>query len=186
MTPDPVRRADGFTLLELLLAVSLGTLLAGFSVVGMQETLLEIRANAAARQIRTQLLTAREQALTERRAVEVQFIEPNEIRLVRIGLDGTQQQLNHVTLEGGGRFMLVPEVPDTPEAWGNATAIEFDNADRTLFLSDGTFADAAGAPLSGTVFLGIPGRVTSARAVTIFGATGRVTAFRWTGSVWER
>ncbi len=180
------RAVGGFTLLDLLFAVAIGALLAGLSSISVRHSLAQVRASSAARQLRTQLLTAREEALTDRRAVEVQFPSPNEIRLVRIGLDGTQQQLNHVSIEGGSQLMLTPGVPDTPEGWGATAAVEFDNASRLLFLSDGTFADAAGAPLNGTVFLGTPYEETAARAVTIFGATGKITTYRWTGTVWER
>ena len=49
-----------------------------------------------------------------------------------------------------------------------------------MFSSDGTLIDGAGNPVNGTIFLAVPGSVRAARSVTILGATGRVTAYRWT------
>ena len=70
------------------------------------------------------------------------------------------------------------------DSFGNAAAVDFRGASRLFFLSDGTFVDLQGNPLNGSIFLGIPKHPETARAVTILGATGRVRAYRWTGSQW--
>jgi len=43
-----------------------------------------------------------------------------------------------------------------------------------VFMSTGGLVDANGNPISGTVFLGIPGKPATARAVTVLGSTGRI------------
>jgi hypothetical protein len=50
------------------------------------------------------------------------------------------------------------------------------------FNPTGTFTDATGTNLLyGTVFIGIPNKVSTARAVTIMGGTGRVRAYNYEG-----
>jgi hypothetical protein len=76
--------------------------------------------------------------------------------------------------------------------FGNTQPVNFVNASNpgavvavAQFLSDGSFGAAVGVPVNGTIFTCIPGNSTSARAVTILGATGRVRPYRWDGSAWQ-
>jgi len=62
--------------------------------------------------------------------------------------------------------------------------VYFRGSTLLMFLSDGTFVDAQGNPLNGSVFLGLNNHPETARAVTVLGATGRVRGYRWTGSRW--
>ena len=56
-----------------------------------------------------------------------------------------------------------------------------------LFQSDGELVDGATfQPINGTVFLGFPGKNTSARAITVLGGTGRVRGWKGTGANWFR
>jgi hypothetical protein len=55
-----------------------------------------------------------------------------------------------------------------------------------MFTSDGSLIDETGIPVNGTVFLGLPPHVQSARGVTVFGGTGRVRGFRWNGVQWSQ
>jgi prepilin-type N-terminal cleavage/methylation domain-containing protein len=186
MTAERIGDDTGFSMIEVMLVVAVGSVVAGMAAFSAHHAVPEFRANAAQRVVESQLITAREMAITQRRTVEVQFIPPNEIRTTRVELNGARTELNHVYFEGGATFLLVPGVPDTPDGFGNRTAVSFANASQTLFLSDGSFVDQSGQPASGTVSLGIAGRTTTARAVTVFGGTGRVTGYRWTGSAWLR
>jgi len=55
------------------------------------------------------------------------------------------------------------------------------------FTSTGQFTDATGvAPLNGTVFIGVPSQVRTARAVTVMGSTGRVRPYTYVGgtTIW--
>jgi hypothetical protein len=44
--------------------------------------------------------------------------------------------------------------------------------------------DANGDVMNGTLFLAIPNDRNSARAITVFGTTGMMRAWRWDGSKW--
>jgi hypothetical protein len=84
----------------------------------------------------------------------------------------------------------VCSMPDTPDGFGNGGAIYFEGitngpATGMWFQSDGELVDAATLlPINGTVFLGVSGQATAARAVTVLGTTGRVRAYRSTGVAW--
>jgi hypothetical protein len=74
------------------------------------------------------------------------------------------------------------EVPANPAG----VALAFAGALQIRFAPDGTLVDENGNTLNGTVFLAHTAtEVMSARALTIFGATGRVRAFRWDGHAWK-
>ena len=53
-----------------------------------------------------------------------------------------------------------------------------------MFQSDGTFVNAAGTTLNGTVFMGVTGIPSTARAVTVLGTTGRIRSYRSAGAGW--
>ena len=53
-----------------------------------------------------------------------------------------------------------------------------------MFTSEGTFVDQQGDPLNGTLFLSVPGDPSSARAITMFGPTALIRAWRWNGQEW--
>ena len=101
--------------------------------------------------------------------------------------------LGPVTLEGGVNFLYFPATGDTPMGFGSCTngtcftnpANPGGGIPATTFLADGSFGAGIGVPVNGTIFLGIPGKVNTARAVTILGATGRVRTYYWDGSVWQ-
>jgi hypothetical protein len=79
---------------------------------------------------------------------------------------------------------LFPGIPDTPDAFGNASASAFGLANTIAFTSEGWLVDQNGDPVNGTAFLGKPNLPLSARAVSIFGPTALIREWRWSGSQW--
>ena len=90
----------------------------------------------------------------------------------------------HVSFEGGTKYSLPAGLPDTPDGFGRTQAVDFGAATAVMFTSDGTCIDQTGNPVNGTIFVGLPGRPLSARAITILGGTGRVRGYRWNGQKW--
>lgn len=178
------RPAAGFSLIEVLFVVSLGAVLTGMTVFAFQAAERQIRGDANLRLLRSLLETARERALTERRSIEVRFLGTREIATFRREVPTGETLLARVFLEGNGRYALWAGVPDSPDGFGNAAPIDFGGATATMFGPDGMFVDASGVPVNGTVFFGVPAQTETARAVTVFGATGRVRGYRWSGSAW--
>jgi len=179
-----LRVAAGFTMVECAVACCFIFTVTGFALLNIQGILPAMRANEASSQILAQLRTGRELAISQRRNIEVRFVGNNQVEFVRADVPSGTTLLSRATLGNSFEFQVFSAVPDTPDSFGKAAAVDFHGASRLFFLSDGTFVDLQGNPLNGSIFLGLPNHPETARAVTILGATGRVRAYRWTGSKW--
>jgi hypothetical protein len=168
-----------------------GTLaaMAAFQIGSARPT---FKGDGAMRQVVAQLNIARERALTERRNMRVTFIPAStSVQITRqevnnLGVATGTTVLSTVPIEGGIVYGLTAGVPDTPDAFGNTKSIDFGAANQFWFTSDGLLTDQNATPISGSIFLTMPGQARAARAVTILGATGRIRGYRWDGRQWVR
>jgi prepilin-type N-terminal cleavage/methylation domain-containing protein len=174
----------GFTLSELIIVAALVAIMSGISISLVGSWLPVARADAGMRQVMFQLVRAREQALNERKQIQIEVIGNNHLRITRLELVGPPTVLREVPLEYSVEFTTFSGMPDTPDAFGKASAVDFGGAASIMFTSDGSLIDEAGVPINGTMFLGLPPHRQSARGVTVFGGTGRVRGFRWNGTRW--
>lgn len=171
--------------MELLLVCVLLTTLGAVTAGVFRTVRATMQGNANIRKVETLLKVARETAINERRAIVVTFTLPNRIRLTRLNLPVGTTLVGEGYLENNMTFMLFGGLPDSPETFGNTTAIDFGAATQIMFTADGSFTDQAGNPINGTVFLGQPGTPMTARALTIFGPTSTLRSYRWNGSAWR-
>lgn len=178
----------GFSLLELMIVVAITMVLAGAAVLTSNLAIETAKADSAAEAVVRELREARERAISDRRNIRVEFIAPNQIRTTRRDVVGTTEVgttvLKTMALEGRFQFRLPPGAADTPDGFGNAADVDFGAATSLLFTSEGTFVDQTGDALNGTVFVSDPTNDLALRAVTIFGPTALVRAWRWNGSAW--
>ncbi len=181
----PCGRDAGFSLVETLVVLTIGVVLAAIATMQIGAVRPSMQGDSAMRVVMSQLNQAREMAIAQRRNMELQFIVPNGIRIVRHDVPNGTTVVSAAVLEDGAEFQLLAGAPDTPDGFGNATAIDFGAANAVMFTSDGTLIDDVGNPVDGTVFLMLPSGGLSARAVSILGATGRVKGYRWNGSTWS-
>ena len=190
MAPRPTRqdRQAGFSLIEILAVLALGSLLMAVFVGFFPKAAAMVQGDADLRIVNWQLKQAREIAINQRRAVVLQFTAPNRLTIIRQDLNppGSQTVLNTSYLEHNTQFLLFAGQPDTPDGFGNVTAISFSGAATVMFTADGQLTDNAGNPVNGSVFLGQPGKPFSARALTIFGPTATIRLYRWNGTAWRR
>ncbi|MDE3156376.1 MAG: prepilin-type N-terminal cleavage/methylation domain-containing protein [Acidobacteriota bacterium] len=186
MTQTRLRSAAGFTVTELMVVVAIIGITAAMAVFQAQVSLPSIRGDAGMRVVMAELNTARSLAISQRRTIQVNFVPPNAIQLVRDEIPTGTTILSYVPFEANVQFLQFAGVPDTPDAFGATSAVDFGAATSLSFTSDGTFIDQSGVPVNGTVFLGIPNQPRSARAVTVLGATGRVRGYRWSGTQWQQ
>lgn len=175
----------GFSLVELILTLGLATSMSviALGVLGTASSI--VQGDADMRVVEGQLKLARESAINQRRAMEMQFVAPNIVQVVRRNIPSGTTVVSRVFLEHHAVFMTFVGFPDTPDLFGNATPIEF-GPTAVMFTAEGMLVDTGGNPVNGSVFLGQPGRPLTARALTVFGATANIRTYRWNGSQWRR
>lgn len=207
MSKRSKRAEQGFSLLEMVVVVMLAFTVMTFAIMNTLGSSQNSRANAAMDAVISQLRQARELAIAKRRNVQVQFTAPNQIQTTILTLPGetVPPALPIVYLNdnvpGGMTYMVFGSLPDTPMGFGNSNAINLQQptgggAWTVMFATSGAFCGTAQSaatlyqattnnPVNASIFLGIAGKTNTARAVTVFGATGRVRSYYWTGSSWQ-
>jgi type II secretory pathway pseudopilin PulG len=181
----------GYSLVELLLVLGMMGIVAAMAVFQIGASRPGAVGDGAMRAVLAQMNSARELAITQRRNMRLTFTTGNLVQIIREEVPGpTLTTISTALFEGGVQFLTVSGLPDTPDAFGNGSAVTFATATGTpleiKFATDGTFVNQDGLALNGTVFVALPNQALSARAVTILGSTGRVRGYRWDGRTWKR
>jgi prepilin-type N-terminal cleavage/methylation domain-containing protein len=176
----------GFSVIELLIVVTVGAVVASFASVQLGSIMKEAHANDAVQLVENQLRKIHENAVDDRIEYVVTFTAPGSMT-IQFLRNGALLNSSIVNLPPDEQFALVPGFPaspKTPDGFGNAnSAIDFDQANGggsnvLYFYPDGTVLNATGGPNNGVVYIAHPGDLGSARAVSIWGATGRVKAWK--------
>jgi type II secretory pathway pseudopilin PulG len=173
-------------MLELLLVVVVGSVVASLASVQLASAMKEARANDGAQLVENQLRRIHEKAMDDRTEYVVTFTPPGAIAIQFIR-KGALLNSATVNLPPDEQFVLVPGFPTnprTPDSFGNGNfAIDFDQANGggsnvLYFYPDGTVLNATGGPNNGVVYIARPGELAGARAVSVWGATGRVKSWK--------
>ena len=185
----PCHVADGFSLIEMLLVLGISAVLAAVAVPVSSQAIKWARADSSNESTLRSIAAARDRAVAERRNIELTLINPNIVRLERENVDAAgavtgKTTILEVMLDSGQQFLKFTGVPDTPDAFGNSSAITFGGTAPFMFASDGTLIDSSGDVVNGTILIGMPNQPETARAVTIFGASGLLRSWKWRGSSW--
>jgi prepilin-type N-terminal cleavage/methylation domain-containing protein len=189
---DRLRDERGISLIEIMVALAIIGIMTSMAMIQIGAVRPGLQADGAMRVVMSQLNSARETAISQRRRVEVKFLQGYWVQVIRHNLPAGTTMLAEVPFEGGVRFGLAPNVQDTPDGFGNVAPVSFGAAATVMFNTEGMLVDSGGIPVNGTVFLLIPTdngasfQQGSFRAVTVLGATGRVRGFRWNGGQWTR
>jgi len=178
----------GFSLIEMVMIVGIMGILMSMAVLQIGQSQPILKSDGAMRVVLAQFNSARELAITQRRYMDVSITAgSNQVQILREEVPGpTLTVISSVILEGGIKFQLITGLADTPDAFGKTSAVSFGSATQIRFATDGTLIDQNGNSLNGTVFMASTGVARSARAVTIFGSTGRVRGYRFDGALWQR
>lgn len=130
----------------------------------------------------TFLESIRDRAVAERRNMQLSFPANNTIVVERIEVpSGLLTEVNRLVLEEGEEWNRQAGVPDTPDLFGGGGAVNFTGVAPVMFTSDGSLIDSAGDVTNATIFVGRPGQVETQRAVTIWGVTGLLRSWKWSG-----
>jgi type II secretory pathway pseudopilin PulG len=189
---------------ELMVVVGLIMVISAMAILEYLPTLQNARFDTAMREVIEQLRQAREYSIENRRYVQVTFPTvvtaggtQYEVVLTQrddltVGAGNINPVLSTVPIQGPAQFALVSGV-DTPDNFSGGPPtgpIMFEGLSGgpvggMLFQSDGELVDGATfQAINGTVFVGSPGKNTSARAVTVLGGTGRIRGWKGTGTTW--
>ena len=199
-------RESGFSLLEMMIVCCLFLIVGGMTFMAVQPVLKDARANQAFEDALRPLRSARQRAITERKQYIVCFgvATPAEA-LTPLGAPTVQSiqlfrwdagtaisaavQLTNNKLPTDMLFQTVAGIPTNvatvPDGFGNgATAIDFDQnvagaiRNQVMFMPDGSAHDINGNLNSGVIYVGRNADLYSSRAVTLYGATGRIRGWR--------
>jgi prepilin-type N-terminal cleavage/methylation domain-containing protein len=190
-------KTSGFSLLELMIAISIGLILVAVSTITMQPLFQQQHVNDAYNITLTSLRRAHDQAASDMRVYVATFspavagTNGGTITVTQNTAGGTV--LFTATLPMDVTYHVEPGIPTsptvpptTPDGFGTgASAFDFDQApsgtggsNAIYFYPDGTAEDINGNVNNGVVYMGKPGTLLSCRAVTLWGYTGRIRGWR--------
>jgi prepilin-type N-terminal cleavage/methylation domain-containing protein len=192
-----LNRASGYSLVEMMLVVGIMGVVASMAVFQIGQSRPGALADGAMRVVISQMMMARERAITERRNMRMIF-QNNAVTVAREESPGPNvTTFPSVPFESSLQYLRLLS-SDTPDGFAPGTiattgAVYFPTAPpagpglppEIKFTPDGRFVNQDGATLNGTVFIALPGTTTSARAVTIMGTTGRIRGYRYDGVGWK-
>jgi prepilin-type N-terminal cleavage/methylation domain-containing protein len=184
----------GFTLLELLVVVGLMGVVAAMAMMVSPALTQTKRSDSGLEQALDAIRSAREVAISQRRNVRLSFVGITAFQTLREDINSSGAVtgttiLRTVELENRMQIRLDPDVPsNTPDRFPTAakptSPTAFSGPTPVRFTSEGTFVDANGDVVNGTVTLSIPNEKNSCRAITIMGATALIRSWRWNGNAW--
>jgi type II secretory pathway pseudopilin PulG len=195
------RKQNGFSLLELTIAVGISMILSAVTIFAFQPVLKAKHVDDAYNLTLMGLRKARDTAAADMRIYVVTFTAA--VPGVNGGTITVTQDIPNpptlftATLPPDVTFHVEPGVPvtntvapTTPDSFGTAAAGPFDfdqppsgagGSNLIYFYPDGSAQDNGpngGAVNNGVVYLGIPGQLATCRAVTLWGYTGRVRGWQ--------
>jgi prepilin-type N-terminal cleavage/methylation domain-containing protein len=190
-------KTSGFSLLELMIGISISLILVAVSTLTMQPIFQQQHVNDAYNTTLTALRRAHDQAAADMRVYMVTFSP------AVVGTNGGTITVNETSNAGVVLFTATLPVdvtyhvepgvptsptvpPTTPDGFGTASnTFDFDQAPSGVggsnviyFYPDGTAEDVNGNINNGVVYMGMPGRLLTCRAVTLWGYTGRIRGWR--------
>jgi prepilin-type N-terminal cleavage/methylation domain-containing protein len=193
------RKQDGFSLLELLITVSIALILCGVVFVSVKPALNTSHVDSAYSTTLMALRNTRDLAVTQGNQYQVNFIggSPSTIQVwwqpptVPPAAQPPMQLVITYALPNDVQFAVQAGFPaSAPDGFGTGvTAIDFGQTlagepySNVVFMPDGSaqvnVVNNNGNYNSGIVYMTRPGDVISnSRAITVWGATGRIRGWR--------
>jgi prepilin-type N-terminal cleavage/methylation domain-containing protein len=204
------RTQRGFSLLEMMIVVSIAMIMMGITFITLQPALKDARTNTAYNTALVQLRMARQQAVDNREQFIVCFgTNTPKGAATPLGTATAQTistfqwpsgtalsaavETSAVLMPSDISFQTLstpaPGIPTSastvPDGFGTGSvALAFDQgvaggvADQVMFLPDGSARDTTGNVNSGVMYLARTTDLYSSRAITVFGASGRIRGWR--------
>ena len=193
----PARQMRGFTLFEMLVAISVFIVVSAITFSSLAPAMRDARVSGAYNLTLEKMRQARELAIENRKTFLLTFNPPG----LPAGFDGILiNQLNAgtvgqvfdqvpVLLPQDVHFQAIPGIPSTnalvPDNMGSGgSPIQFDIGvnggapNQIYFFPDGSARDINNNVNNGIVYIARDGDLSSSRAITLFGAAGRIRGWR--------
>jgi prepilin-type N-terminal cleavage/methylation domain-containing protein len=202
LTYRRARSTSGFSLVETMIVLAIMLIASGIFFMSLQPALKDTRVTNAYNTTLMTMRRAREAAISERRTYVVTFnnaVMPNAVTITQAA---TGQVIATETLPPDIFFRVEPGIPvsaaTTPDHFGTGgVAIDFDQAvaggakNVICFNPDGSAQDVNSNSNNGVIYMARIGSLYSSRAITAWGATGRLRGYRLYpnlagGSVWRQ
>jgi prepilin-type N-terminal cleavage/methylation domain-containing protein len=181
------RGMRGYSLLEMMIVAAILLTAAGIAFISLQPALRQERVTNAYNTTLNTMRRARELAIGQRRTYILTFNvgAPSSITITPASVTPGGLTVTY-TLPDDVSFTTVSGLPAVgPDGFGNGTtAIDFDqnvaagNKTNVFFMPDGSAQDINNNMNNGVVYIARPGELNSLRAITLWGATGRLRGWR--------
>jgi prepilin-type N-terminal cleavage/methylation domain-containing protein len=189
----PVRKMRGFSLIEMLIVLTIIMIVMGTAFIQIAPALKNAKSETGLQTVLGQMRRAHELAVDRRIVYRVSFNAPRTIQLDQVAIDPatlakTFTLQSRIDLPSDISFATVTGIPTAativPEGYGNGSvAIDFDRdfgggGTEVYFQRDGRALDASNRLNNGLVYVCRTAEYRSCRAVSLVGATGRSKGWR--------
>jgi Tfp pilus assembly protein FimT len=183
------RKTRGFTLLEAMIVVCIMLIAGAITFASLGPAFQQARVNTGYNSTMMMLRLARQMSVDNRKTYIVNFVAPQTIQLQQVNAGVVGPVIRTAILPQDVQFSNEPGIPtansQTPDNMGTGgQAIEFDIGvngglgTQIWFFPDGSARDINNNVNNGIVYIARSGDLYSSRAVTMFGAAGRVRGWR--------
>jgi prepilin-type N-terminal cleavage/methylation domain-containing protein len=197
-------KARGFSMIEMAVVLGIGVVMSCVALLSLQPALTDARTNQAYDTVLMQMRNARGRAIENRQQFIVCFgIAPPAGAATPLGAPTAQSiqvfqwpsgsalssavQVSTIDLPFDMQFQALSGIPtgNTPDGFGAGNlALNFDIGvaggiqNQLMFMPDGSARDTLGNINNGVLYLARSGDIYSSRAISVFGASGRIRGWR--------
>ena len=182
----------GYTAVEMMVTMIVIVIAAAIAFFSLADTLPVTHVNTALDTTMQVLRSARQKAIDQRTTIQVTLNAPSSavhsLTVYRIVPSGTPVFIETIPLPSDVQFYADPSlagIPNPPDKVGNGqVAIDFEDpttlspGNQVYFLPDGSGRSSNGNVENGVVYIDRPGYWKFTRAISMFGATGRLRSWR--------
>ncbi len=170
-----------------MLVIAIAFIITAMSTINIMSAVKNSRVNTAYQTTLMSLRQARQGAIDERCLYSVTFTAPGTI-VTQKTVGTTTTTVSTQTLPFDIQFRAEPGIPNTstttPDKFGTGTnaidfAVDYGGAGNVVYFNpDGSATDASNRINNGVVYFVRRGELNTSRAVSVFGATGRIKGWK--------